>query len=150
MARPEGRNHHLVRLEERNLCVEEKAPKPLTPRLASLERTNASLRRAGQLAPLKQGPPADESIPPLGQTAGVRPWETEHFSDSHEKARSHIFCMIRFKHKQWFMSWEGSCLESSQGRAGTSRLTYLRVPEARADRVQREENGEATTRNPMP
>jgi len=30
--------------------------KPLTPRLASLERTDASLRRAAQLALLKQGP----------------------------------------------------------------------------------------------
>ncbi|MDH3771196.1 MAG: hypothetical protein OET79_09470, partial [Nitrospirota bacterium] len=54
----------------------QKAPKPLTPRLVSLERTDASLRRADQLAPLKQGPPADESVPPLGQTAGVEPWET--------------------------------------------------------------------------
>jgi len=57
---------------------------PVTPRLAALERTDASLWRAGQLAPLKQGPPADESVPPLGQTAGVGPWVTEHFSDSQE------------------------------------------------------------------
>jgi len=42
------------------------------------------LRRAGQLAEpvlslaegLKQDPPMDESVPPLGQTAGVGPWET--------------------------------------------------------------------------
>jgi hypothetical protein len=52
------------------LLFRQKAPKPLTPRPASLERTDASLRRADQLAPLKQGPPADESVPPLGQTAG--------------------------------------------------------------------------------
>jgi hypothetical protein len=26
LARPEGRNYHLMRLEERNLCVEQKAP----------------------------------------------------------------------------------------------------------------------------
>ena len=31
--------------------------------------------RADQLAPLKQGPPAAESVPPLGQTAGVGPRE---------------------------------------------------------------------------
>jgi hypothetical protein len=43
----------------------------LTPRLASLERTDASLRRADQLALLKQGPPADESVPTLGQTASI-------------------------------------------------------------------------------
>ena len=72
----------------------QKAPKPVTPRLASLERMDASLRRANQLAALRQGPPADESVPPWGQTAGVGPWETEHFSDSHERARSPIFCMI--------------------------------------------------------
>jgi len=40
-----------------------KWPKPLTPRLASLERTDANLRRADQLAPLKQGPLADKSVP---------------------------------------------------------------------------------------
>ncbi|MDH3769981.1 MAG: hypothetical protein OET79_03205 [Nitrospirota bacterium] len=53
------------------LLFRQKSPKPLTPRLVSLERTDASLRRADQLAPLKQGPPTDESVPPLGQTAGV-------------------------------------------------------------------------------
>ena len=58
------------------LLFRQKDPKPLTPRLASLERMDASLRRADQLAPLKQGPPADESVPPLGRTAGVGSWET--------------------------------------------------------------------------
>ncbi len=48
----------------------------LTPRLASWERPDANLRRAGQLAPLKQGLPTAESVPPVGQTAGVGPWET--------------------------------------------------------------------------
>ncbi|HNP31317.1 MAG TPA: hypothetical protein PKK23_19885 [Nitrospirales bacterium] len=47
----------------------------MTPRLALLGGTDASLRRADQLAPLKQGPPTDESVLPLGQTAGVGPWE---------------------------------------------------------------------------
>ena len=55
------------------LFFREKDPKPLTPRLASLERTYANLQRADQLAPLTQGPPADMSVPPLGQTAGVGP-----------------------------------------------------------------------------
>ena len=53
------------------LLFRQKDPKPLTPRLASLERTNANFRRAGQLAGLTQGPPAEESVPPLGQTEGV-------------------------------------------------------------------------------
>jgi hypothetical protein len=35
------------------LLFRQKDPKPLTPRLASLERMDASLRRADQLAPLK-------------------------------------------------------------------------------------------------
>jgi len=43
-----------------------------------LERMNASLRRADQLAPLKQGPPMNASVPPLGQTAGVGPMGGEH------------------------------------------------------------------------
>ena len=58
------------------IVVEEKDPKPVTPHLPLLERTDADLRRAGQLAVLKQGPPVDESVPPLGQTAGVGTWET--------------------------------------------------------------------------
>ena len=79
MACPEGRNYHLMRLEERNLCVEQKPPKPVTNRLVLLDRTDASLRRADKLAEpdlslvegLIQGPPVEESIHPLGQTAGV-------------------------------------------------------------------------------
>ena len=62
----------------------------VTPRLASLERTDASLRRADQLAPLKQGPPADEGVPPLGQTAGVGPWEMK-ISVTHMKERGAIY-----------------------------------------------------------
>ncbi|PJA77764.1 MAG: hypothetical protein CO149_07705 [Nitrospirae bacterium CG_4_9_14_3_um_filter_51_5] len=66
------------------LLFRQKAPKPVTPRLASLEQTGVSLRRADQLAEpvlsliegLKHGPPADESVSPLGQTAGVGPLAT--------------------------------------------------------------------------
>ena len=76
----------------------QKDPKPLTSRLALLERTDASLRRADQLAEsilshvegLKQGPPADESVPPLGQTAGVGAWETNK-SVPHMKERETIY-----------------------------------------------------------
>ncbi|HBP90498.1 MAG TPA: hypothetical protein DD706_22750 [Nitrospiraceae bacterium] len=53
------------------LLFRQKDPKPLTPRPDSLERRDASPRRAVQLAGLKQGPPTEESVPPLGQTAGV-------------------------------------------------------------------------------
>ncbi|WP_443147676.1 hypothetical protein [Nitrospira sp.] len=53
------------------LLFRQKGPKPLTPRLALGERPDASLKRAVQLAGLKQGPPTGESVPSLGQTAGV-------------------------------------------------------------------------------
>jgi hypothetical protein len=61
------------------IVVEKKVPKPLTPRLASFGLMDAVLRRGDQLAEpvlslvegLKQGPPAEERVPPLGQTAGV-------------------------------------------------------------------------------
>ena len=72
------------------LLFRQKTPKPLTPRLVSLERMDASLRRADQLAPLKQGPPADESVPPLGQTAGVGPWEPN-LSMTHKNERGSIY-----------------------------------------------------------
>ncbi len=66
-----------------------KGPKTIdAPSGLILEGTDASLRRAGQLAPLKQGPPADKSVPPLGQPAGVGPCDPEPFSDSHERVGS--------------------------------------------------------------
>ena len=74
------------------LFFREKAPKPVTPRLATFEWADANLRKAGQLAEpvlslgegLKQGPPPHESVPPLGQTAGVEPWEAN-LSGTHMK-----------------------------------------------------------------
>jgi hypothetical protein len=64
----------------------------MTPRLDSLERTDASLRRADQLAPLKQGPPTEKSVPPLGQTAGVGAGETNN-SVTHMKERGAIYAV---------------------------------------------------------
>ena len=52
--------------------VPEKVPKPVTPRPASLERRDASLRRADQLASLKQGPPMFEERPPIGPNSRRR------------------------------------------------------------------------------
>ncbi|MDR4460191.1 MAG: hypothetical protein MRJ67_06690 [Nitrospirales bacterium] len=52
------------------LFLREKDPKPLTPSSATSDWSNAG-ERAGQLARLKQGPPADQSIRPWGRTAGV-------------------------------------------------------------------------------
>jgi len=72
------------------LLFRQKAPKPMTPRLALLEGTDAKLKRADQLAPLKQGPQTDESVPPLGQTAGVESWEPN-LSVTHMKERCAIY-----------------------------------------------------------
>ncbi len=58
------------------LLFGQKDPKPLTPHLALLEGTGTSLGSADQLASLKQSPPVDESVPPLDQTGGVGPGET--------------------------------------------------------------------------
>ncbi|HBP90539.1 MAG TPA: hypothetical protein DD706_22955 [Nitrospiraceae bacterium] len=54
------------------LLFRQRAPKPVTPRLAFLEGTDASIQRADQLAEpvlsfgegLKQGPPPDKSVFP--------------------------------------------------------------------------------------
>ncbi len=73
---PKGATFRLVGPVGPNICVEAKGPKTIDAPSGSLEGTDASLRRADQLAPLTQGPPTDESVPPLGQTAGVGPWET--------------------------------------------------------------------------
>jgi len=88
------------------LLFPQKDPKPLTPHLASLKRMDASLRRADQLVEsilsfaegLKQGPPDDKSVPPLGQTAGVGTWATN-FSGIHTKEREAIYSV-----------WSGSSL----------------------------------------
>ena len=75
------------------LLFRQKAPKPMTPCLASWERRDVSLLRADQLAPLTQGPPADESVTPSGQTAGVEPWETNH-SETHMKERGILYYIL--------------------------------------------------------
>ena len=71
--------------------VPAKGPKTIdAPCLASLVRMDANLGRADQLASLKQGPPTDESVPPLSQTAGVGPWETN-ISVTHMKNSGTIY-----------------------------------------------------------
>ena len=46
------------------LLFRQKSPKPVAPRPATLDGTDANLRRAGQLAELRQGPPDDLSVRP--------------------------------------------------------------------------------------
>ena len=86
--------------------VEQKDPKPLTPRLASWERTDVNLRRADQLAEsilshvegIKQGPPTEERVPPLGRTAGVGTWETNLSQDSLSRKRPVITTLDKFSY----------------------------------------------------
>jgi len=73
----------MFRLEGVGLLFRQKAPKPLTPRPASSDWADAGHGRAGQLAEsilsnvagLKQGSPAHESVHTEGRAAGVGPWE---------------------------------------------------------------------------
>jgi len=53
------------------LLFRQKLAKPLTPKLATLEVSNANLRSADQLALLKQDPRHDTSVRHRGQSAGV-------------------------------------------------------------------------------
>ena len=46
----------------------------MTPRPASFNEMNAKHGRASQLAALKQGSPAHESVHPEGRAAGVGHW----------------------------------------------------------------------------
>ena len=57
--------------------VPAKGPKTIDAPFGLIGAEDASLRRADQLAPLKQGPPGQESVPPLGQTVGVSAEEQE-------------------------------------------------------------------------
>ena len=64
------------------LFVSAKDPKTIDAPSGLMRGDDVSLWKVDQLAEpvlsfiegLKQGPPADESIPPLGQTAGVGQW----------------------------------------------------------------------------
>lgn len=59
------------------LLWRQKDPKPLTPRPASSDETNAGHGRAGQLALLKQGPPVDGSVRLWDRTADAAQGEKD-------------------------------------------------------------------------
>jgi len=52
------------------LLFRQKDPKPCSPSLATSHRADAGDGGAAQLARLKQGPPMDLSVSPVGQPAG--------------------------------------------------------------------------------
>ena len=54
------------------LLLRQKDPKPVTPRPASSDGTDANYGRADQLAGLKQGPQGNKSVHPWGRAAGVK------------------------------------------------------------------------------
>ena len=62
------------------LFLREKDPKPLAPRQASLDGSDANLRRADQLAALKQGLLNAQSVRPLSLSAGVGQGKERKFS----------------------------------------------------------------------
>ncbi len=72
LARPEGRNYHLVRLEERNLCVEQNWPKPVTPRPASFGGDGRRLWKGGPTRYAQTRPAGLYERPPLWP--GGRRW----------------------------------------------------------------------------
>jgi len=53
------------------LLFRQKDPKPLTPRPASSDKSNAGHGRAGQLAVLKQGPPVNRNVRLWDRAAGA-------------------------------------------------------------------------------
>jgi hypothetical protein len=55
--------------------MQQTEPKPVTPRSTSLDGTDVSHRRAGQLVALRQGPPIHENVRSRGRAAGVGQWE---------------------------------------------------------------------------
>ena len=55
--------------------VPAKGPKTIDAQPASSDWTDATTRRARQLAALRQGPPIDPSVRPEGRVAGVEPPE---------------------------------------------------------------------------
>ena len=76
------------------LLFRQKEPKPLTPRPASFNETDARHGRASQLAALKQGSPDHVARPLRGPGGRRRTLGDEDFRDPDEKARNHIFRMI--------------------------------------------------------
>jgi len=65
----------LARPKGRNLCCGAKGPKTIDVP-SGLICEDATLQRADQLAPLKQGPPSDESIPSIEADGRRRPCKT--------------------------------------------------------------------------
>ena len=55
------------------LFFREKDPKPCSPRSSTLHCADAGLQWAAQLARLKQGPPDDWSVSPIGRPEGDWP-----------------------------------------------------------------------------
>ncbi len=72
----------------RPLLWRQKWPKPLTPRLALLRGVTPTLRRANQLAWLRQGPLADQERPSFGPTGRRRIIQDEPIRFIHERAVS--------------------------------------------------------------
>jgi hypothetical protein len=79
-----------MRLEERDHCCGgESGQNHCRPVWPHLKSRDANLRRADQLAWLKQGPPADKSVPPVGQPTGVGSRKKNVHQDSWKRPGQH-------------------------------------------------------------
>jgi len=90
----------------------------MTPRPALSEGTNASFRRADQLAALTQGPPDDLSVRPCSRTGGImRRREIREKGDAHklrEDGPSFITGSMSISKREWRQQSGGGSL----GRLG--------------------------------
>ena len=91
MARPEGRNLHIVGPVGYLLCVEPKDQKPFTPCPASSDKGDARSREDGPTR-FAQGPPVDLSVRLWGRPAGVGQWERGGVYDEELSAIPSVFC----------------------------------------------------------
>jgi hypothetical protein len=135
------------------LLFRQKDPKPLTPRPASSEKANAGHGRADQLAGLRQGPPAHESVRLWGRMAGVgqRRGATQ-TSSLWKLFRNYYNCLLT-TNRDWFNSHDSherrprfpeNVKESSGTTSGAetaqialSRSLSNRVPEKLASSIWR-------------
>jgi hypothetical protein len=73
--------------------VPAKGPKTIDAPSGLIGADGRQSQEGGPTRSAQTGPPTDKSVLPLGQPAGVGPWETN-LSGPNMKERGTIFCMI--------------------------------------------------------
>ena len=92
----------------------EKDPKPFSPRSATLNRADAGPRRAAQLAGLRQGPPVNLSVSPVGRPGGGG-W-VEHSSTLQSLDNVSQFGLFGYRHQFGVISDQGDGFTFGQGQ----------------------------------